>query len=166
MKAAEAIWNVSSDSSNINHIVIAIQEYSQFTFNVSVVLLIAALGNVVPTVKSSRLQLVELDAICDRIEELDIIKNKNDKQILFDFLSLFQTLQRLASTAAARDDSLKNLSTMQPNHLNRIKTHLQAVFQSLNKTINDQTDLNENTTISHCIQLILSHMETIDSNLF
>lgn len=166
MAAAEAIWNVSSDASNINHIIIEIQDRSQFTLNVSIVLLIAALGNLTTTIKPNRLPLVKSSAIFDQIGKLDIMKNKNEKNILFDFLCLFQTFQRLISTTAARDDSLKNVLIFQPNQLERIKTQLQAILQTLNKTINDQTDLNENTSISHCIQLILSNMDIIDSNLF
>lgn len=167
MAVAEAIWTVSSDSSNINHMIIEIQYRNQFTLNVSIVLLIAALGNLTTTVKPNRLPLVKSEAIFDQIGKLDIMKNKNEKMILFDFLCLFQTLQRLvSSTSAARDVSLKNMLTFQSSQLERLKSQLQATLQSLNKTINDQTDLNENTTISHCIQLILSNMDIIDTNLF
>lgn len=162
MAAAEAIWNVSSDSSDINHIIIAIQDRNQFTFNVSVVLLIASLGSLAAPVKSNRLPLVTLDEVFDRVEVLNVTKNKNDKKIFLDFLCLFQSFQRLISTSMARDDSLKNVLVLQSNHLKRIKTHLRKILQSLNKTINDQTDLNEDTTISHFIQLILSHMDMID----
>lgn len=166
MATAEAIWNISSDSSNINHMIIEIQDRSQFTLNVSIVLLIAALGNLTTAVKPNKLPLVKSDAIFDQIGKLDIMKNKNEKKILFDFLNLFQTFQRLVSTSAARDDSLKNVLIIKPSQLERVKTQLQAILQSLNKTISVQTDLNENTTISHCIQLILSNMDIIDSNFF
>lgn len=166
MTAVEAIWKVSEDSTNLNHIIIEIHGQNQFTFNVSIVLLLAALGNLCTTVKSNTLSLVKLDDIVDRIVKLDIFNDKNDRQIMGDFLCLFQTFQRLLSTAAARDDSLRHVLILHPNQLKRVKTHLQTVLQGLNKTINDQTDLKNNTTISYCIQLVLSNMDSIDTNLF
>lgn len=166
MAVAEAIWTVSSDSSNINHIIIGIHDRNQFTLNVSIVLLIAALGCLTTTAKPNRLPLVKSDAIFNQIGKLDIMKSKREKMVFFDFLYLFQTFQRLISTPAARDDSLRNVLVIQSNQLERIKIQLQALLQSLNKTINDQTDLNENTTISHCIQLILTNMDIVDTNFF
>lgn len=95
MAAVEAIWRVSSDASNINRVIIEIQHQNQFTFNVSMVLAIAALGNLTTKVKSNRLTLVKMDAIFDQIGKLDIMKNPNDKKVLVNFLYLFQTFQRL-----------------------------------------------------------------------
>lgn len=166
MTAAEAIWNVSTDSSNINLMIIEIQQQNQFTFNVSMILIIAVLGNLTTKTKSKRLPLVKSNGIFDQIGKLDIMKNPNDKKMFVDFLHLFQTFQRLIMASAARDPSLKSVLLIQPNQLERLKNQLQAIQQGLNKRITDQTDLNENTTISHCIQLILNNMEMIDSTLF
>lgn len=163
--AAEAVWSISSDSSNINRIVIDVYAFNQFMFNVSIVLLVAALGNSTAAVKSKKLPLVKLDDIFDRIEQLDLFKDKKEKQSCFDFLILFQTFQRLMSTSAARDESLHNVLAIQAEQLERLKNHLQTMLLGLNRTINDQKDLNENTTISHCIQLILTNMDNINSNL-
>lgn len=165
MAVAEAIWMVSSDSSNINHIIIEIQHHSMFTFNVSMVLMIAVLGNLTTKVKSNKLPLVKPNAIFEQVGKLDIMKNSGDKKILFDFLYLFQTFQLLIITSAARDDSLKNVLSIQPNQLERLKSQLQTILQTLNRRITDQADLNENTTISHCIQFILNNMDNIDINL-
>lgn len=168
LTAAEAIWNVSSDASNMNRMIIEIHHQNQFAFNVSMVLNIAVLGSLTASkAKSNQLPLVNSDAIFEQIGKLDIMKNQCDKKILVDFLHLFQTFQRLVTSSAARDETLKNCLTIQPNQLDRLKNQLQAILQSLNKRItNDQRDLNENTTISHCIQLILHNMDLIDINLF
>lgn len=163
---AEAIWNVCEDTSNVNHIIIQIQNINQFTFNVSIVLLIAALGDDAKTAKGNEMSLHKLNAMVERIEQLDIFKNKNDREVLLDFLCLFQTFQRLVSTPAIRDDSIKTVLKIQPNQLVRIKNHLQTVLLRLNKSISDETELKENTTISYCIQLVLNNMDSFDSNLF
>lgn len=180
---AESIWTVSSNASNINHIIIAMHGFNQFTFNVSLVLLIAALSQITKP-NSEHLSLLELGPILDRIETLEIIHKMDDKKNMFDFLMLFQSFQRLASRPAARDGSLQEMLHIESTQLESLEAHLKAVTEELNKTIREQMDLNENTSVRyfvckllfdpiktsyifwqivHFIQLVLGHMDGVNS---
>lgn len=147
MTVAESIWKVSSNASNINHILIAIHGYNQFTFNVSIVLLLSALGNLTVKTKSNQLPLLKADAVLKKLQSLDIVHEKNDKKILFDFLSLFQSYQRLMCLSAATDASLIEMHLYNPDQLEQLEECLKKQTQTLNKTIRDQKDLNENPLV-------------------
>ncbi|XP_055310663.1 uncharacterized protein LOC129573742 [Sitodiplosis mosellana] len=161
MTVAEAIWKVSPSASNINHIVIAIHGYNQFTFNVSIVLLLAAFGSLVSKTKSNKLPLLEAEAVFKKLQSLDIVNDHSEKKIMFDFLSSFQSYQRLMCLPAAKDTCLSELAVFKPAQLEQLKECLKKATQSLNKTIRDQQDLNENPLIVHSIELTMNNMDCI-----
>lgn len=149
MTVAESIWKVSSNASNVNHILIAIHGYNQFTFNVSIVLLLSALGNLTIKTKSNQLPLLKAETVLKKLQSLDIAHEKNDKKILFDFLSLFQSYQRLMCLSAATDASLTGMHIYKPDQLEQLEGCLKKTTQTLNKTIRDQKDLNENPLVRY-----------------
>lgn len=144
---AESIWTVSSEASNINHIIIAMHGYNQFTFNVSIVLLLAAMGSLAASKKTRKMQLVKSEMIYDKILKLNV-SDQNAKHILMDFLTLFQTFQRLVCLPQARDECLREMLVFQKKHLEELGDYLKKVNQMLNKTILDQHDINDNTRVS------------------
>lgn len=146
MTVAEAIWKVSSNALELNRILIAIHGYNQYTFNVSMILLLAALGSLTLSEQSDKLPLMEADAIYTKIESLDI-HERNAKQTLFDFLCLFQSYQRLISLQASKDESLSTIICLKPKQLQKLEEYLKMATRILNKTIRDQEDLNENTAV-------------------
>ncbi|XP_031631382.1 uncharacterized protein LOC116345824 [Contarinia nasturtii] len=158
---AEAIWKVSKNALNINHTIIAINGFNQFTFNVSIVLLLAALGS--STSKSDNLPLLKADTIHKKMLSLKIVNDKNSKQAIFDFLSLFQTYQRFLSTPAAEDESLTTIIHMKREQLQLIEENLKKTIQELNKTIRDHRDLNENPMIVHFIELVMNNMHCMQT---
>lgn len=149
MTVAESIWKVSSNASNINHILIAIHGYNQFTFNISIVLLLSALGNLTIKTKTNQLPLLKADAVFKKLQSLDIIYEKSDKKILFEFLSLFQSYQRLMCLSAAMDVSLTEMHVHNSDQLDQLEECLKKTIQTLNKTIRDQKDLNENPLVRY-----------------
>lgn len=155
MTVAEAIWKVSSNASHINHIVIAIHGYNQFTFNVSVVLILGALGSLTSKRKSNKLPLLKAEAIFNKIQSLDIVNEPGNKKVLFDFLILFQSYQRLICLPAAKDTCLTEIIVFEPAQLERLKESLKKATQNLNKTIRDQQDLNENPMVSQFANFFL-----------
>lgn len=138
---------MSSNASNINHIVIAIHGYNQFTFNVSMVLLMAALGSLTGKAKSDRLPLTKVDTLFKKLQSLDVVRDPSDKKIMYNFLSLFQSYQRLMSKA--NDTSLTEMFRFQTAQLDQLEACLKKTTQNLNKTIRDQKDLNDNPVVGH-----------------
>lgn len=145
MAVAEAIWKVSSNALNVNQCIVFIHGFNQFTFNVSIVLLLSALGNL--TSKSNNLPLLKADTIITKIAKLDIVSDKRSKQTFFDFLTLFQTYQRLISTPAAEDESLLKIITLKATQMELLDEYLKKATLELNKTIRDEKDLNENPAV-------------------
>lgn len=153
MTVAEAIWKVSSNPSNINHIVIAIHGYNQFTFNVSIVLILSALGSLTSNRKFNKLPLLKAEAIFNKLQSLDIVNVHSDKKVLFDFLFLFQSYQRLMCLPTANDTCLNEIIVFEPAKLDGLMESLKKATQNLNKTIRDQQDLNENPIVSQAVNL-------------
>lgn len=149
LAVAESIWRVTTDASNINHILIAIHSYNQFTFNVSFLLLIGALGSLTTKTKSKKISLIPIDLVLHHIMKLDILKNKSDKQIMKDFLILFQSFQRWISMPSARNHSLAKILTIQSSQLDQLETYLNMVTVQLNQSIRRQMDLTENTSVKN-----------------
>lgn len=147
MQMAESIWKVSSNASNINHIIISIHGYNQFTFNVSIILLFASFGCVATEIKPKKLPLSKAQTIHEQITSLDIVKNPHEKQMLFDFVTLFQTYQSLMKLPAAQNKSICDAMTFDKVKLKLIEEHLKIVIQNVDKSIRDQKDLNENTLV-------------------
>lgn len=148
MTVAESIRKVSSNASHINHIVIAIHGYNQFTFNVSVVLLKSAFGDLMVTNKDEKMRLVKADLIYDGIQKLDYVNDKNANQTLFDFIKLFQTYQGLVCSPAAQNGCLKEMIVFRHSQLVQLEDYLQKMIQNLQKTIRDQKNMRENTIVS------------------
>lgn len=144
---AEAIWMISSNGTNLNHMIIAINGYNQLTFNASIILLLAAFGSLTIKQKSDKLPLCSMDICYDQIASLDIVNDPNARKMLFDFLSLFQSYQSLMNLPAARDESICDAFTMKSTTLKLIEQHLKNVLQSLSKAIRDEKELNENTLV-------------------
>lgn len=155
MIAAEAIWKVSSSVTNVNHIIIGIHGYNQFTFNVSVILLLAAIGSLMSKSKNNRLPLLKADTFLQEIGTLDVVNNPNSKRIMFDFLALFQTYQGLSSLPNAHDASIAKLLIFKAKHLKSLEEHLKRMMQSFNKRIRHQENLNENTSVGISINCLI-----------
>lgn len=111
------------------------------------VLLTAALGGLTANKKTVKMRLTYSRKTYQDILKLDYINDVNSKRILFDFLTLFQSLQRLVCLPAARDESLKKIMVFEKKHLDQLESHLKHVMEHLTKNIRDQKDLNENTTV-------------------
>lgn len=112
------------------------------------VLLIAALSNLTTIRKSNKLPLLEVDNIFANIISLE--KNFNDTtgmRIIFDFLYLFLTFQKLRSNQASCDESLKKVLVIQPMQLEQLQARLEVISQSVTKIIRDQKGLDKNTSV-------------------
>lgn len=147
MAVAESIWKVSSNASNLNHIIVAIHGFNQFTFNVSMVLLTVALGGLTVKKKTNKMRLTNSQKAYQEILKLDYLNDANSKRIFFDFLTLFQNLQRLVCLSAARDESLKEIMVFEKKYLDQLESYLKLATENLTKIIRDQKDLNENTAV-------------------
>lgn len=141
LAVAESVWKVTTNASNINHIVCKIHAYNQFTFNVAVKLLIGTFGSLVTKGKSEKMPLVPIDVVVDDIMTLNIVKNRADKQTMYDFLMLFQSYQRLMSLPFARDSCLKDVVDMESLQLDELTSHLKDVIGDANRCIRLQIDL-------------------------
>lgn len=112
------------------------------------VLLIATLGSLTTIKNSNKLPLLEVDEIFANIISLpNIVNDQNGMRIIFDFLYLYQTFQKLHSRQASCDESLTKVLALQPMQLERLQTHLEVVSQNLIKIIRDQKGLDENTSV-------------------
>lgn len=148
LAVAESIWKVTTDPSNINHIVMQIHAYNQFTFNVSITLLIGAFGSLVTKNQSEKLPLVPIENVLRDVMMLNIVKNKADQQIMLDFLILFQSFQRMMSLPFARDDSLKDVLAMESIQLDELTLYLKVVIEETNRSIRHQINMDENTLVT------------------
>lgn len=144
---AEAIWKASSSIANLNRILIGIHGFNQFTFNVSVILLLAAYGRLTSKHKTDKLPLLNADAIYDHIASLDVVKSKTAKQTMCDFLSLFQIHQGLLMLPSSRDQSIADLLMLKTKQMKGFQDHLKNTMETLNKSIRDQQDLSQNILV-------------------
>lgn len=109
--------------------------------------MLAAFGTLMSKEKNDKLPLLKADTFFDGIGSLDVVNSPISKRIILDFLALFQTYQVLLMLSNAHDKSIAHLLTFKPQQLKCFEEHLKRMMQSLNKSIRDQKDLTENTSV-------------------
>lgn len=149
------------NASNVNHIVATIHSFNQFTFNVSIVLIIAALSNLTSNVQSGTLPLLDFGPIFDYIMQLNVTTNKCENKIMFDFLVLFQSFQLLICSSAALDESLRNILFMDGNQLSLLENRLKKDIEHLNKSMRDQIVVNENASVRYICHILIYRRDKI-----
>lgn len=87
--------------------------------------------------KDYQVRLLKSDAVYKEMALLNIVSDKSSKQIMFDFLILFQ------STDATEDESITEIIASKPKQLKLITRMLNEATQ----TTRDQRDLNESPSV-------------------